>query len=146
MFKFEKLQFNHGRIYKILDYIFQEYDLNFRKEFSYEEFEDKEALTEVVKELQAYRKTINLKTKKKTQNTLVLSPLELRYLKSIYVEQNRYESSSRINVLSIGLSLIALIVSVLTYVLSENNRIVGIILLIFVGWIINWLINSSMDS
>ena len=61
MFKFEKLQFNHGRIYKILDYIFQEYDLNFRKEFSYEEFEDKGALTEVVKELQAYRKTINLK-------------------------------------------------------------------------------------
>ena len=96
--------------------------------------------------MQAYRKTINLKTKKKTQNTLVLSPLELRYLKSIYIEQNRYESSSRINVLSIGLSLIALIVSVLTYVFSENNRIVGIILLIFVGWIINWLINSSMDS
>ena len=31
MFKFEKLQFNHGRIYKILDYIFQEYDLNFRQ-------------------------------------------------------------------------------------------------------------------
>ena len=30
IFKMEKMNFNHGRIYKILDYIFQKYDKNFK--------------------------------------------------------------------------------------------------------------------
>ena len=79
----EKMNFNHGRIYKILDYIFQKYDKNFKKEFSYDEFNDQEALREVLAELKEYRKTANIKVKKAKKNILVLSPLEIRYLKSL---------------------------------------------------------------
>ena len=69
--KMEKMNFNHGRIYKILDYIFQKYDKNFKKEFSYDEFNDQEALREVLAELKEYRKTANIKVKKTKKNILV---------------------------------------------------------------------------
>ena len=145
IFKMEKMNFNHGRIYKILDYIFQKYDKNFKKEFSYDEFNDQEALTEVLAELKEYRKTANIKVKKTKKNILVLSPLEIRYLKSLYIEQNKYEMSTRLNVLSIGLSLLALIVSAITYALPEQNWIVIIMLFMFICLVIYEFMNSTLS-
>lgn len=141
----EKMNFNHGRIYKILDYIFQKYDKNFKKEFSYDEFNDQEALREVLAELKEYRKTANIKVKKAKKNILVLSPLEIRYLKSLYIEQNKYEMSTRLNVLSIGLSLLALIVTAVTYALPEQNWIVIIMLFVFICLVIYEFMNSTLS-
>ena len=145
MLKNEKLQFDHGRIYKILDYIFQEYDRNFRKKFFYEEFEDQEALNEVLEELKEYRRTLKIKAKKTKKKTFLLSSLELRYLKTIYIEQNRHETSMRTNVFSIELSLVALCVTALTYSLPSNNWIVSIILFVFIWWTIRLLIHSNLN-
>ena len=145
IFKMKKMDFNHGRIYKILDYIFQKYDKNFKKEFSYDEFNDQEALREVLAELKEYRKTANIKVKKAKKNILVLSPLEIRYLKSLYIEQNKYEMSTRLNVLSIGLSLLALIVSAITYALPEQNWIVIIMLFMFICLVIYEFMNSTLS-
>lgn len=139
------MNFNHGRIYKILDYIFQKYDKNFKKEFSYDEFNDQEALREVLAELKEYRKTANIKVKKAKKNILVLSPLEIRYLKSLYIEQNKYEMSTRLNVLSIGLSLLALIVTAVTYALPEQNWIVIIMLFVFICLVIYEFMNSTLS-
>lgn len=56
MAKKSKIEFERGRIYYIIDYILREYDKNFRKEFVTNEFKDREALFEVLEELNECKK------------------------------------------------------------------------------------------
>ena len=72
MAKKSKIEFERGRIYYIIDYILREYNKNFRKEFVTNEFKDREALFEVLKELNECKKKESKKHKinsKKTQNS-----------------------------------------------------------------------------
>lgn len=113
-----------GRIYNILNQILVEYDKSFRKEFCKNEFEDKEALKEVISFLS------DLKYIEVKKNFLIIKPLGIRYLKSLYADYNRYETnlkfSAFLGLLSFAVAGFSLIVSILT--LNEDRIVIGIIL------------------
>ena len=117
-----------GRIYQILDYIFKEYDKDFRKTFQFAEFEDFMALNEILQEIkETNKKFIKISYVKKQ---FKISNSAIRYLRNIYVESNGYDMSLKCNLVSISLALLAIMASMLLSYITDyvENYVVSIIL------------------
>lgn len=113
MFKLPPLSFDHRRGFPIIEYILAEYDKDFRKEFSWEEFEDKEALQELLLELSEVNKKKMRKKKK-----LVLSSADMRYLRNLYSGYIDRETNIRFCLCSYVFSMLAIIVSLISIIFS----------------------------
>lgn len=113
MFKLPTLSFDHGRGFPIIEYILAEYDKDFRKEFLWEEFEDQEALQELLLELSEANKKKMRKKKK-----LVLSSADMRYLRNLYSGYIDRETNVRFCLCSYMFSMLAIIVSLISIIFS----------------------------
>ena len=145
MAKKSKIEFERGRIYYIIDYILREYDKNFCKEFVTNEFKDREALFEVLEELNECKKGESKKHKinSKKNTKFVLSNAEIRYMRNIYNDYNQYEINTRYSIFNTALSIFALLVSILLSLISNIENILFIsVLMAILGIILNKLIHN----
>lgn len=144
MAKNSKIEFERGRLYYIVDYILRKYDKNFRKEFTTNEFKDREALFEVLEELNDCKKIGSKKHKinPKKNTKFILSNAEIRYIRNIYNDYNQYEINTRYSIFNTALSILALSVSVILALVSniENIPFVSVLFLI-IGIILNKIAN-----
>ncbi len=111
-----------------MDYIFKEYDKDFRKTFQFAEFEDFMALNEILQEIkETNKKFIKISYVKKQ---FKISNSAIRYLRNIYVESNGYDMSLKCNLVSISLALLAIMASMLLSYITDyvENYVVSIIL------------------
>ena len=125
MLKKRKKQQNidRGRLYPILDQIFIEYDKNFRKTFLFSEFQDNLALEEILQELKEAigKEFVKISYVRKR---FTLTNYAIRYLRNIYVEYNRYEINYKLCIISLFISILAMIVSLIISfitILEINN-------------------------
>ena len=132
MTKNNKIEFERGRLYYIIDYILREYDKNFHKEFTTNEFKDREALFEVLEELNDCKKIGSKKHKinPKKNTKFILSNAEIRYIRNIYNDYNQYEINTRYSIFNTALSILALSVSVILALVSNIENVFFVSILI----------------
>lgn len=110
---------------KIINYILEEYDKDYRKKFNKSEFSNNKALTEIINELK------ELKYIKTNRSTFTISLLGIRYIREIIFNRNQYLDGLKIQWSSIIIAVTLSLISNLIAIYSIDSTVTRVLLSIY---------------
>ena len=115
---------DRGKKTKLIKYILDEYEKDYRKKFNKNEFEDQLALIEIINELKELRYV------KIGKNTFDISLLGIRYLKDIYSKHDEIIENIKSQWSSVLLTYSLAIISIFIAIYSIPSIEIRIVLII----------------